>query len=244
MTEEVKKISANRQKKVVIVDDLTEKLGKSKMIVFTNFQGLTHKQLEGLKRAIKPMQAEFVVAKNSLILRALDANKIKVEDESAFFGPTGTLITYADIVSPLKELAKLIKELGIPNVKLGIMDGNTITGDQVLKISSLPSKETLLTQLVFTLQSPIQGLHRSLNWNLQKLVMTLSEVAKKKPATTVSSSISVPTPVAPAAQAEPETIQAENVAELTAELPEKDNPTIEAQTPEGVKEEVSEGGEN
>ena len=174
------KISANRQKKVAIVEDLSQKLAKAKTIVFTNYQGLTHKQLEGLKRAIKPLEAEYVVAKNTLISKALEANQIKVGDDKVFQGPTGTLLIYSDIVGPLKQLAKLIKELGIPGVKMGIVDGVNVTGEQVLKISALPSRETLLTQLAFGLKSPISGLHRALNWNLQKLVMTLKAVEVTK----------------------------------------------------------------
>ena len=80
--DEVKKISANRQKKIAIVADLNQKLARAKAVIFTNYQGTTHKQLETLKRAIKPLDAEYVVAKNSLILRALDENKIKLLQES------------------------------------------------------------------------------------------------------------------------------------------------------------------
>ena len=65
------KNSQNRQKKEGLVAELTEKVDKSKGIVFTNYQGLTHKQLETFKKAIKPMEAEYVAAKNSLLLIAL-----------------------------------------------------------------------------------------------------------------------------------------------------------------------------
>jgi len=174
------KISANRQKKIEIVTKLNQKLATAKTIVFTNYQGLTHKQLEGLKKTIKPMRAEFVVAKNSLVLLAMAENKIKVDDEKNFEGPTGTLLIYDDIAGPLKALAKLIKELNIPSVKFGVMDGTNLTSEQVLKLSALPSRETLLVQVVVGLKSPISNLHRALNWNLQKLVMTLNAIENSK----------------------------------------------------------------
>src|SRR3990167_5994388 len=104
------KISKNREKKVGIVSSLSEKYTKAKAVIFTNYQGLTHKQIEGLK-----------------------------------------------------------KELNLPNVKFGIMEGDFVTGEQILKLSTLPTREVLLSQLVFTLKSPISGLHKALNWNLQKL---------------------------------------------------------------------------
>lgn len=174
------KISANRAKKIEIVANLNEKLAKSKALVFTNYQGLTHKQLERFKKAIKPLQAEYVVAKNSLLQRALNENKIKLSKDQALEGQTGTLLIYEDAAGPLKQLAKLIKELGIPSVKFAIMDGNRLTGEQILRLSALPSREVLLAQLVGGLKSPIFGLHRALSWNLQKLVMTLDQIKNQK----------------------------------------------------------------
>lgn len=243
--DENKKISANRQKKIGIVADLNVKLAKAKAIIFTNYQGITHKQLEALKKAIKPMDAEYVVAKNSLVLRALDENKIKLEGDNPLEGPTGTLLIYGDIVAPLKQLAKTIKELGLLNVKLGIMENKLVTGEQVLKISTLPSRETLLSQIAAGLKSPISGLHRALNWNLQKLVMTLGAVAKAKPAAAEpkvepkTEAVTEPVIETPTAETEPETILAETVQEKAAEQP-------EAQIPAENKEETvkSEGGEN
>lgn len=239
------KVTANRQKKIEIVAGLNEKIGRSKAIIFTNFEKVTHKQLETLKRTIKPMEAEYIVAKNSLILRALEENKIKLEGENLLEGPTGTLLLYGDVVMPLKQLAKTIKELGLLNVKLGIMENKFLTGEQVLKISTLPSREVLLAQIAAGLKSPISGLHRALNWNLQKFVMTLAAVAKNKPAvaalTPIAEAKAEPTITpaeTPVTEPEPETILAETAEEKAEEVPAE-------LVVEEVKEEVkSEGGEN
>jgi large subunit ribosomal protein L10 len=264
MKDETVKISSNRQKKMDIVTELSGKFGKAKAIVFTNYQGITHKQLENFKRAIKPLKAEYVVAKNSLLTLALAENKLKLAEDMVLDGQTGTLFLYEDVITPLKELAKIIKELNLPSVKFGIMEEAPITGEQVLKLSTLPTREVLLTQLAVTLKSPISGLHRALNWNLQKFVMTLSAVAKGKtqnskvknetqnPETTETESKTSTTP-----DVEPETIAQETTAEIAADkqsaVPETDNPTIEAQkqsaVPEGEIKEVAsdatdKGGEN
>lgn len=239
------KVTANRQKKIEIVAGLNEKIARSKAIVFTNFEKVTHKQLETLKRTIKPMEAEYIVAKNSLVLRALEENKIKLEGENLLEGPTGTLLLYGDVVTPLKQLAKTIKELGLLNVKLGIMENKFLTGEQVLKISTLPTREVLLAQIAAGLKSPISGLHRALNWNLQKLVLTLSAVAKNKPTVTAPAPAVEPkteesiveTPAeTPSNEPEPETILAETAEEKQAEQP--------VQTEEAKEEVKSEGGEN
>lgn len=173
----IKVASPNRQKKEKIVAELIEKVNRAKGFVFTGYQGLTHKQLESLKKAVKTLDADFVATKNRLILKAMEG-KVKVEGELK--DATATLFLYGDPVMPLKELAKMVKELSLPVIKFGILDGNAITKEQILKLSTLPSKETLLTQLVVGLKSPISGLHRALNWNIQKFIMTLKAIEKTK----------------------------------------------------------------
>jgi len=176
---EDKKISPNRLRKEQTVSELSGKINKASSVILTNYQGLTHKQLEELKKAVKTIDAEFVVTKNSLLKLALEQNQIST-DISAFDNPTAVLFTYADIVTPLKELSKMIKALQLPTIKVGILEKQSLTSEQVLKLSTLPTKEVLLSQLVGALKSPIFGLHRALNFNIQKLVMTLGAVAKTK----------------------------------------------------------------
>ncbi len=170
--------SKNRIKKEGIVAEITDKRGRAKAIVFTNYQGLTHKQIESLKKGIKAVEAEFVVAKNSLLQKAMT----DIKEVESLEGPTGTIFAYNDMILPLKEVAKVIKQFSLPTIKFGILEGKIVTGEDVLKISALPTRDVLIAQFVSGLKSPIFGFHRALNWNLQKLVMTLSEVQKKKQA--------------------------------------------------------------
>lgn len=172
--------SQNRQKKEALVAEYLEKVEKAKGMVFANYQGLTHHQLEALKRAMKKSEAEFVATKNTLILRALEGVKLSDEDKNHFNKPTATLFIYNDIVEPLKHLTKTIKELKLPEIKFGILDGKTITDKEVVKLASLPALPVLRAQLLGQMNAPIQGLHRALNWNLQQLVLTLNAIKEKK----------------------------------------------------------------
>ena len=172
------KITQNRLKKVAIVAEVKEKVDRAKAMIFTDYTGLTHKQLEELKKSIRKADAEYVVAKNTLIKIALGD---KVADQGdKFQKPTGTMFLFGDIVAPLKALAKMIKETEKPGIKFGIVDGKIVTDKDVVKLATLPSREVLLAQLAGMLKSPIQGLHRAMQWNMQKLVMTLNAVAQQK----------------------------------------------------------------
>lgn len=164
-----------------MVSELSEKTSRAKALVFTNYQGLTHQQLEQLKKALKSANAELVVAKNTLLKIALEQNqKSKIKNQKELEGPTATVFIYEDIMEPLKEIAKTIKQFNLPTLKFGILDGESLNSDQLLKLSTLPSKEALLSQVVYGLKAPIFGLHRALNWNLQKLAMVLSSISKTK----------------------------------------------------------------
>jgi len=188
MKDETKKTSENRQKKEVILAGLTEKVQKSNAFVFVNYQGLTHIQLEGLKRAAKKLDAEFVAVKNSLMLRALSEYNLSDEDKKNFEQPTATLFIYGDVVEPLKHLAKTAKELSLPKIKFGILSAkggsalgrDIISSQQVLHLATLPTLPVMRAQLLGMMMSPIQGLHRALNWPMQQLVLTLSAVQKTK----------------------------------------------------------------
>jgi len=194
MTTDNTKVSANRQKKETIVAEIAEKVGKSKAMVFTNYAGLTHQQLEGFKREIRKSDAEFAVAKNTLLKRAL-GDKVAGEEDK-FIQSTGTIFMYGDIVAPLKALAKMMKDFEKPEVKFGLLDGKVITDKDVAKLATLPSREVLIAQMLGMMNAPIQGFHRALSWNLQKFVMTLSAVTKKKETMTSAAPTSNPTPAA------------------------------------------------
>lgn len=173
-------VSENRKKKEVIVAEVTAKVQKAKGMVFTNYQGLTHQQMEGFKKHIRSLDAEYVVAKNTLILRSLAEQDLSEEDRKHFEQPTATLFLYADPVEPLKQLAKIIKELKLPLVKFGIIDGKVVTEKQIAKLATLPPLNVLRAQLLGQMQAPISGLHRALSWNLQQLVLTLNAIKEKK----------------------------------------------------------------
>ena len=170
-------------RKEEIVAKLSEKATRAKGLVFTNYQGLTHQQMESLKRAVAKAQAEYVVTKNRLLLRALSSLSLADEEKNKLQQPTATLFMYDDIVEPLKHLAKIIKELTLPHIKFGFLEGKTFSAEQIVRLSSLPPIPVLRAQLLGQMQGPIVGLHWALNWNLQKLVITLQAISDKKKAT-------------------------------------------------------------
>lgn len=172
------KISAGRQKKIDIVANLNEKLDKAKSIYFVDFKGVTHKQLEELRKILIKTQAEFKVIKNRLLSRALGA---KAQDASEFLkNSTGVLFSYGDEIIPLKDLTAFFKSINTGSAKGGFMGSNRFNADEVNKLALMPPKNVLLSQLAGQLNAPISGLHYALSWNLNRLVWALNGIRNKK----------------------------------------------------------------
>lgn len=175
-------LSHGKKKKAAIVDMISVKVQKAKSFVFTDYQGLTHHQLEAIKKAMKKLDADYIATKNTLLKRALAALPAEQElaSRGSFNGPTATLFIYNEPVEPLKELSKSIKILNRPVIKSGIIDGIVYGASDIERLALIPPLNVLRAQFLGHLQSPIAGMHRALNWNLQKLVLTLNAVKEKK----------------------------------------------------------------
>lgn len=239
-----------KARKEEIVAQLVEKMDNSNALVFTDYKGITHVQLESLKKELKKMDSTIVIAKNSLIKISLGKSKnfADFKDNENLNLPTATLFVQGDYVGPLKQLQKSTKEFGLPKIKFGILEGQALDEAQVLKIASLPGKETLLAQLVGTLNSPIQGLVVTLNGTIQKFVMTLGAIAANKPAVTeatptANSTTSEVTPAEKSEENDESNSESPVVAEGGNETPAEETPQVNEETNDNV-DEKSEGGEN
>lgn len=167
-------------RKADAVTKLTNKLGKAKAFFLTDYRGLTHQQLETLKKSLKKVEGEFLVAKNTLLKIALKDNSAKQDFEKELKNPTATLFAYGDEIAAIKELANFIKTTQLPKIKIGLFGGKLATEADFTKLASLPTRDVLLATLAIRLKGPIYGLHYALNWNLQRLVVALNNIKSKK----------------------------------------------------------------
>lgn len=164
------------QKKKDIVNNLTSDLKDAKSIVLADYRGMSMKQLEDFRKALRLVNAKFIVAKNTLLKISLGDLGEKLSEY--FKEPTAVLISKGDEIAPLKELAKFIKNFQKPVIKAGVLGKDILTVNDVERLSKLPTREILLAQLLGGLNSPISGLVYALNGNIQKLAIVLSRIKK------------------------------------------------------------------
>jgi large subunit ribosomal protein L10 len=174
----IKELRMATDKKINTVASLTGKIAKAKSIVFADYAGLKHKQLEDLRKNLKKVEAEFVVIKNKLFARALGANADNVKSELTF--STAALFNFKDEAAGIKELLKFFKTANLGKTKGGLLGGQILSSTEVTRLAALPNREVLLGQLAGQLNNPIQGLHYALSWNINKFVWALNAVKNKK----------------------------------------------------------------
>ncbi|MCX6817088.1 MAG: 50S ribosomal protein L10 [Candidatus Beckwithbacteria bacterium] len=166
------------QQNLTTVSTLAEKLQKSKSVVLSDYRGLTVNQQRQLRNQVKAVNAELIVAKNSLISLALKAEKYSLP--ASLTGPVMILFAYEDEIAPIKVLAEFAKTNELPKIKLGFLAKKPLTDTQVNQLASLPTKVELLAKTVGTLKSPLYGIVNVLAGNIRKLVYAISAIAKVK----------------------------------------------------------------
>lgn len=171
--------SEARSKKEETVKNLVEKMQRAKSIVIADYQGLDVASFSEVKNQLEKDNAEFTVAKNTLI--ALAAKKAGYEVPSeALKGASAILIAYEDEITPIKSLAKFEKQFEKPTPKIGFLGKDVLSIERIKQLALLPSKLELQAKVVGALNSPISGIVSVLHGNLRNLVYVLSQVQKSK----------------------------------------------------------------
>ena len=150
-------MSANFDAKKVIVEEIKEKIKSARTLTFVDYRGLTAVEDTALRAAFRKANAEYKVYKNRLLLRALEELGM-TGYEAILEGTTAVAFGYEDEVSTAKILVDTIKETKKMQLKGGILDGKQIDVAMVEELAKIPSKEVLITKLLYVLQSPVRGL--------------------------------------------------------------------------------------
>lgn len=171
-------MSANLEAKKLIVEEIKDKISKSKSIAFVDYCGLNVEMDTRMRKAIKEQGGEYKVYKNRLVLRAFKELGVEVE-ENLLEGTNAVVFSYQDEVSGPKVLMKSIESDKVLKLKFGIVDNKVVSADEIEKLSKLPSKEVLIAQLLSMLNAPARNLVSVLSAPTRGLVVALDQIAQK-----------------------------------------------------------------
>lgn len=161
-----------KSQKFLTVDNLSEKLKQAKSLIFADYSGLKVDQINKLRQEIKKAGGELEVIKNTLLRKASENGKWRMENEE-LKGPTVALWLYHDDLTPLKILDKFIKKNELPKLKFGFWDKEMIDAEKITQLANLPGIDELRFKLIGFLKSPLYRLTTNLNGNVMKLLYLL-----------------------------------------------------------------------
>jgi large subunit ribosomal protein L10 len=132
------------------------------------------------RRQVKEASGNYQVVKNTLARRAIAETPFE-ELGQFLVGPTGIVFCQGEPMDPAKVVTNFTKETdGALQVKGGVVDGTVFDAKGIERVSKLPSRQEMLTQLVSSLQSPISGLVGTLQGVTREFVYTLQAIADQK----------------------------------------------------------------
>jgi large subunit ribosomal protein L10 len=201
-----------RSDKERIVEELAGQLSAADALIVADYRGLTNKQLEGLRDVLLEHGARFRIVKNTLTQRA--AEQAGMEPLLVMLeGPTAIAFIESDgdPAAVAKALATTARETNVLVLRGGVLEGSTLSAEQVTELATLPPVDVLrgqvlgavvapLTQLLAIVAAPLQDLYGLIDARIKQLEDSGEVVAAAE--TPVAEA--PPAEEAPAAEAEPE----------------------------------------
>ena len=154
----MKEILLQKQNEVA---ELSEKIKNSAAVIAFKYQGLTVEAFQQLRREMRSNGCEVAVIKNNISRRA--ARECGYDLDDAFVGPVAVVFSKDDVVAPAKVLFKAAETNKVIQVVKGVVDGDVYSFDQLETLATLPSYETLLTQLAAGMLGTVRQLAIGLN---------------------------------------------------------------------------------
>lgn len=168
-----------RNQKKEIVKNLTKEIKDSKAVVFSDYKGLTVKDMTAMRKELRSQGVDLRVVKKTLINIALKDAGIELDAEK-MEGQIALAISREDEVVAAKIIAKVAKANENLKIVSGILGKDILGKEEVLALAKLLSKEELLAKFVGTINAPVSGFVNVLAGNLRGLVNVLKAIGDSK----------------------------------------------------------------
>jgi large subunit ribosomal protein L10 len=162
-----------KEKKEQVVAELVERLRSTDTLIVADYRGLSMKEIDGVRGELLQHGARFSVVKNTLTRRA--AEEAGVDALKEFLdGPTAiAFVGDGDMVAVAKTLSDTARRTKILAVRGGILQGETITADQVRDLATLPPLDILQGQVLGAIVGPMTAVVGLFTAPLRDLVNVL-----------------------------------------------------------------------
>jgi large subunit ribosomal protein L10 len=174
-------------------------------VILSTFQGITVEQDSKMRREVEAAGGNYQVLKNRVAQHAMEGTPAG-DLLKNLKGTNSIAYTKTDPVALAKILTKVAKDVPAFQFRAGWVEGRVISIQEIKQLAELPSKEELISKVMFMLNSPAQRLATVMNAVPRNLAVVTSEAVK---ANKFGGGAAAPAAAAPATpEAAPEPAQA------------------------------------
>lgn len=166
-----------RSEKQTDLDNLKNELERVSTVILTTFQGITVEDDTKLRRAVQAAGGNYKVVKNTLAERAAAGTAAEplLRDLK---GTNSLAYTSTDPVALAKALSKIAKDVPAFQFKAGVVEGRVLSIAEIQQLATLPSKDELISKIMFLLNAPAQRLATALGALPRNVAVVVSEAVK------------------------------------------------------------------
>lgn len=148
--------------KQAIIDEIKDKFERAQSAVVIDYIGITVAEADAMRKKLREADVDYTVYKNTLVKRAIAGTEYEALSE-VLEGPSGFAFSYEDATAPARVLNESRKAYKKMEFKGGIVEGEFYDKDNIEVIAAIPSRETLISKFMGSIQSPITNFARVVN---------------------------------------------------------------------------------
>lgn len=162
----------NRREKEQMVSMLQKRIEGFQAAVLTNYRGLNVEQMNLLRRRLREEKISYNVVKNNLMKIAWKGTELEKLNDY-IDGPVAIALSYGDPVPLAKVLMDFAKNQPLLEIKAGLIQGKVLSPDEVKALATMPSRETMLSQLLSAIQMPASHFLGAIMYTFQEFLYVL-----------------------------------------------------------------------
>ena len=150
-----------------IVDEISASIKDAQSVVLVDYRGLTVEQDTQLRKNLREAGLTYKVYKNTFMNFAFKGTQFEGLSEY-LEGPSAIAISTEDATAPARLLSEFAKTADKLEIKAGVVEGTVYDAKGMAAIASIPSRDTLISRLLGSLQSPVTNFARVINQVAEK----------------------------------------------------------------------------
>jgi large subunit ribosomal protein L10 len=173
------KVTLKLDGKKAIVAEVSEIAKQASSVIAANYSGLTVLQVTELRKKAREAGVYVRVVRNTLARRAFEGTKFACMDP-ALVGPLVLAFSKDEPAAAARIFKEYVKKFEKLEVTAFSIDGQLLSGKDLNRLASLPTRNEAIAQLMSVMQAPITKFVRTLAEPHSKLVRTFAALRDKK----------------------------------------------------------------